>query len=54
MNTTTSEAMISTHVYDEQIRERMRVLVKTRSQSDLARKTNTLVSAGNSASPRLP
>jgi hypothetical protein len=47
MNTTTSEAMISTHVYDEQIRERMRVLVKTRSQSDLARKTNTLVSTVN-------
>lgn len=44
---TTGEATISTHVYDEQIRERMRVLVKTRSQSDLARKTNTLVSTVN-------
>ncbi len=46
MNTTT-EVQVSTHVFDEQIRERMRVLVKTRSQSDLARKTNTLVSTVN-------
>ncbi|MBK9973897.1 MAG: hypothetical protein IPP14_03890 [Planctomycetes bacterium] len=44
---TTAEVQVSTHVFDEQIRERMRVLVKTRSQSDLARKTNTLVSTVN-------
>jgi chaperonin cofactor prefoldin len=34
-------------LFDDQIRERMRVLVKNRSQSDLARKTNTLVSTVN-------
>lgn len=44
---TIAEAPVSTHVYDEQIRERVRHLVKTRSQSDLARKTNTLVSTVN-------
>jgi hypothetical protein len=33
--------------FDEEIRERLRTLVKTRSQSDLARKTNTLVSTVN-------
>lgn len=32
---------------DSQVRERLRVLVKDRSQSDLARKTNTLVSTVN-------
>jgi transcriptional regulator with XRE-family HTH domain len=34
-------------VHDEQIRERLRLLAKERSQSDLARKTNTLVSTVN-------
>jgi tetratricopeptide (TPR) repeat protein len=38
---------LATKVYDEHIRERLRVLVKNRSQSDLARKTNTLVSTVN-------
>lgn len=38
---------VVTKVFDEEIRERLRVLVKTRSQSDLARKTNTLVSTVN-------
>ncbi len=38
---------ITTRVNDDQIRERLRQLVKTRSQSDLARKTGTLVSTVN-------
>ncbi|MCC6465260.1 MAG: hypothetical protein IT463_07980 [Planctomycetes bacterium] len=40
-------AAINPHVFDDQIRERLRQLVKTRSQSDLARKTATLVSTVN-------
>lgn len=40
-------APVTSHLFDEQIRERLRVLVKTRSQSDLARKTGTLVSTVN-------
>ena len=38
---------LATKTFDEEIRERLRQLVKTRSQSDLARKTNTLVSTVN-------
>ncbi|MBX3459971.1 MAG: hypothetical protein KF696_08390 [Planctomycetes bacterium] len=38
---------VTPRLYDEQVRERLRVLVKTRSQSDLARKTGTLVSTVN-------
>ena len=38
---------VKTKTYDEEIRERLRTLVKSRSQSDLARKTNTLVSTVN-------
>ncbi|MCG3185040.1 MAG: hypothetical protein ICCCNLDF_03222 [Planctomycetes bacterium] len=38
---------VVTKTFDEEIRERLRTLVKTRSQSDLARKTATLVSTVN-------
>jgi transcriptional regulator with XRE-family HTH domain len=43
----TSATESATRAHDEKIRERLRQLVKTRSQSDLARKTNTLVSTVN-------
>ncbi|MHC4840510.1 MAG: hypothetical protein ACYTDT_06040 [Planctomycetota bacterium] len=48
MATKTDDSAIDAELsLDSQIRERLRVLVKNRSQSDLARKTNTLVSTVN-------